>query len=102
MPLGMEVGLDPGDVVLDGDPAPPKRGTALQFSAHVYCVQTAGSMKTPLFTEVDLGPGHIVLDEDPAPPAKGAQQPALFGPCLLWPRSPISATAKLLFSYFGM
>jgi len=25
MPLGMEVGLGPGDFVLDGDPAPPKR-----------------------------------------------------------------------------
>ena len=23
MPLGMEVGLSPGDVMLDGDPAPP-------------------------------------------------------------------------------
>ena len=23
MPLGMEVGLGPGDFVLDGDPAPP-------------------------------------------------------------------------------
>jgi len=30
MPLGTEVGLGPGDIVLDGDPAPPmKRGTAL-------------------------------------------------------------------------
>ena len=54
-------------------------------------------MKTPLGMEVDLGPGHIVLDGVPAP-AKGAQQPPpLFGPCLLWPRSPISATAELLF-----
>jgi len=32
MPLGMEVGLRPGDVVLDGDPAPsPKRGGAPNF-----------------------------------------------------------------------
>jgi len=28
MPLGMELGLGPGHIVLDGDPAPPKRGTA--------------------------------------------------------------------------
>jgi len=29
MPLGMEVGLSPGEFVLDGDPAPfPKRGRA--------------------------------------------------------------------------
>jgi len=26
MPLGTELGLGPGDVVLDGDPAPPKKG----------------------------------------------------------------------------
>jgi len=39
MPLGMEVGLGPGDVVLDGDSAPPEWGTAppTQFSAHVCC-----------------------------------------------------------------
>jgi len=56
----------------------------------------AGWMNTPLGMEVDLGPGHNVLDGIPAP-AKGAQQPPIFGPCLLWPRSPISATAELLF-----
>ena len=26
MPLGMEVGLSPGSFVLDGDPAPPRKG----------------------------------------------------------------------------
>jgi len=53
-------------------------------------------MKIPLGTEVDFSPGHTVLDGDPAPPAKGAQELPLFGPCLLWPRSPISATAELM------
>ena len=50
MPLGMEVGLNPGDIVLDGDSAPlPKRGQSpLQFSAHVYCGQTATWIKMPL------------------------------------------------------
>jgi len=39
MPLGVEVGLGPGDIVLDGDPAlpPPKENKEPQFSAHVYC-----------------------------------------------------------------
>jgi len=74
MPLGMEVGLGPGDFVSDGGPVPQKKGTVLtQFSAHVYCGQTAGWMKTPLGTGVDLSPGHIVLDGDLAPPGKGAQ-----------------------------
>jgi len=34
MPLGMEVGLGPGDFLLDGNPAPlPKKGTEPKFSA---------------------------------------------------------------------
>jgi len=38
MPLGMEVGLSPGDFVLDAtQPPSPKRGQSPQFSAHVYC-----------------------------------------------------------------
>jgi len=54
MPLGMKVGLSPGDFVFDGNPAPP--------------------------------------------PQKGSGVPQIFGPCLLWPRWPISATAELLFT----
>ena len=34
----------------------------------------------------------------PTSPAKWVEQaPPIFGPCLLWPRSPISAAAELLF-----
>jgi len=42
MPLGMEVVLSPGHIVLDGTqlPIPQKAGTAPQFLAHVYCYQT--------------------------------------------------------------
>jgi len=58
MPVGIEVGLGPGDIVLDGDPAPIKRGTVPHFSAHVYCHQAAGCIKMPLVTEVGLGPGQ--------------------------------------------
>jgi len=93
MTLGIEVGRGPGDFVFDGNSATPRTEatpTTSKFFAHVYCGQTAGWMKTPHGTEVDLGPGHIVLDE-------GTTAPHLFGPCLLWPRSPISATAELLF-----
>jgi len=31
MPLGTKVGLGPSHIVLDGDPAPPKKGTAPNF-----------------------------------------------------------------------
>jgi len=37
VPLGMEVDLGPGHIVLDRDPAPPKTGHSPHFSAHVYC-----------------------------------------------------------------
>ena len=96
----MEVGLIPGYFVFDGDPAVPrKKGTptTTQFLAHVYCGQTAGWMKMPRGMEVGLGPGHIVLDGVTAIRERGtAAPPPLFGPCPLWPRSPISATAELL------
>jgi len=35
MPLGTEVGIGPGHIVLDGDSAAPKKGAQPQFSAHV-------------------------------------------------------------------
>jgi len=85
MPLGTEIGLGPGDIVLRGDPVPPKQGTA-PISVHVYCGKTARWTKIPLGMEVGLGPGDLVLDGDPAPPAKKMAQPQpIFGPCLLWP-----------------
>jgi len=53
-------------------------------------------MTTPLGTEVDISAGHIVLDVFPAPRERGTAPPPLLGPCVLWPQSPISATAELL------
>jgi len=62
MPLGVDVGLGPGDFVFDADQLPPekKAHTPTQFLAHVCCGQTAGWMMTTLGTEVDLITGHIV------------------------------------------
>jgi len=90
MPLGMKVGLDPGDFVLNGDPVPlsPKRRRIPlpKFLAHVYCGQTAGWIKMVLGTEVSVSPGDFVLDGDPALlPKKRAEPSPIFGPFLLWP-----------------
>ena len=89
MPLGTEVGLSPGDIVLDGDlaPRPPKRGKDRQILAHVYCDQMARRIKMPVGRALGLSPGDIVLDGDPAPPNKrhGTPSSPLFGPCLFWP-----------------
>jgi len=63
---------------------PQKGGRAFQFSAHLYCGQTAGCIKMPLGMEVGLSRGDFVLYGDSAPfPKKGAEPP-IFGPCLLW------------------
>ena len=97
MLLGMEVGLGPGDFVLDGDSCPALRGA-----------------EPPVFDQCLLYPNGW-MDEDatlygsrprprphcvrrkPGPPRKGhSSPPPFFSPCLLWPRSPISATAELL------
>ena len=89
MPLDTEVGLGPGHIVLDGDPAhcppPQRRGHSPQFLANVYCGKTAGWIKMPLGMDVGRGPGHIVLDGAQLPPQKKGAQPPIFGPCLLWP-----------------
>jgi len=84
MKLGVKVGLGPGHIVLDGDPAPPpQKGHSPQFSAHVCCGQTAGWVKMPLGTEVDLGPFDMVLDGTPLPPKLG-QHPQF------WPMSTVA------------
>ena len=76
MPLDRDVGLGPSNIVLDGDQfPPPKRDRAPQFSAHVYCGQTAGWIKMTLAMEVVLGPGHIVLDGTHLPLPKRAHPP---------------------------
>jgi len=90
MPLGMKVGLSPGDFVLDADPASlPKKGGGApsKFSAHVYCGKRAELIKMVLGTEIGLNPGDlVVLDGEPAPSPKGGRAPyPIFGPFLLWP-----------------
>jgi len=78
--LGKDVGVSPGDFVLDGDPMPFAQNGAeppLQFSAHFYCAQTAGCIKMPLGMEIGLCPGEFVLDGDPAPLPKGGGRSTL-------------------------
>jgi len=78
MPLGTQVNVGPGDVVLDGVAAPPplKGHSDSPSFRFMSCGQTAGWMKTPLGTEVDLDPGHIVLDGIPAVRQRGTAPPS--------------------------
>jgi len=70
MPLGMEVGLSPG---------PNGR---MDYDATWY-----GSRPRPR---------PLCIRRVPSYRRKRHSSPRLFGPCLLWPWSPISATAELL------
>ena len=85
MPLGMEVGLVPGDFVLDGDPAPPlqKRAGApspifgpflLWPKGWMHQIATwYGGRPQPSELRVRWGPSALLK--------KGAD-PSIFGPCV--------------------
>jgi len=88
MKLGMQVGLGPGHIVLDGDPdaLPPKRHSPSPIFGP-YPLQPNGCIDQD---STSYGgrprPGVTVLDGDPAPPPqKRGRSPQIFGPCLLWP-----------------
>jgi len=86
MPLGMEVGLGPGDFEFDVDPAPPgKKGTAPipNFWPMSIVAKRLDESRCLIGTDVNLGQGDVVLDGVAAPPKRGTAP--VFGRCLLWP-----------------
>ena len=68
-----------------GTQPPPQQGRSPQFSAHVYCGQTAAWIKMPLGTEVGLGLRDIVLSMGTQLPPEKRHTHPIFCPCLLWP-----------------
>ena len=85
MKLGMQVGLGPGHIVLDGESCPrPPKGHSPQFSAHISCGQMAACIKMSLGMEVGLGPGDFPLDGTPLPfPKKEAKPLPNFRPMFI-------------------
>ena len=83
--LGTQVGLGPGHIVLDGDPAlPPPKGHSPPFSAHICCGQMAAWIKMLLGMKLGLGQGDFVLYGDHAPPPqKGAEPTPNFRPMFI-------------------
>jgi len=82
MSSGTKVGPGPGDIVLDGDPAPlNKEAHNPQFWSMSFFGQTAGWIRMPLAMEIVLGPGQIVIDGDTVPPPyKRHSSPPTFRP----------------------
>jgi len=64
MPLGTEVGLGPGDILLDGDPQLPPNGkghSSPHVSAHVYCDQTVAHLSNCMLSCCFTSVMHIVV-----------------------------------------
>ena len=75
MPLGMDVGLNPGDFVTGTQLPSQKGGGAPNLRPMSIVPKRLDEDATWYGSRPDIGPGHIVLDEDPALPAKREQQP---------------------------
>ena len=106
MPLGRKVGLDPSDIVLDGDTDPPPL-TYNVFNGTLNPTQSINPPKTgraPNFCRCLLWPNgymdqdatwhggmprprpRCAIDGDPAPSPQKRHSPLpIFGRCLLWP-----------------
>ena len=85
-----------------GPSPPPKKDTHPQFSAHVRCGETAGCIQDATWYGSRPRPRPHCVRQGPSsaapPPQKGAQQSRTFRPMsIVAKRSPISATAELLF-----
>jgi len=85
MKLGVEVGLGPGHIVLDGaQPPPPEKG--VQQTSHSFRPMYIVAKRWPISATAELllfSHGLLFLGCI-APLPKGAQPP-IFDPCLLWP-----------------
>ena len=83
MPLVIELGLGPGDFVLDGDPAPPSPKGHNQFSAHICCGQMDAWIKMSLSMKLGLSPGDFVLNGDPVALSPKGGGPPNFRPMFI-------------------
>ena len=84
LPLGMEVGLGPEHIVLDGDPAPLPKKRAEPPIFGTFLLWPNGCMdQDATWYGGRPRPMWHVLDGDLAPPPKKGAQPLIFGQCPL-------------------
>jgi len=84
MPLGIEVGLGRGHIVLDEDPAPsPERGTAPLIFGPCVLLPNGWMDQDAAWYGGRPRPWPLCVRWGPSPYPKGAQ-PLIFGSCLLW------------------
>jgi len=86
MALAIEVGLSPGDFVLDGDQLLLKKrkgSSPSEIFGPFLLWPMAKCIKVPLGMEIGLSPGDFVLDGEPAPSPKQGPSSPIFSSCLL-------------------
>jgi len=93
-----EVGLSPGDFVRWG-PSYPRKGHTHSHPTFGPCLLWPNGWmdEDATWYESRPRPRPHCIRRGPSYPRKGHSSPPLFGPYLLWPRLPISATAELLY-----
>jgi len=86
MKLGMQVGLGPGHIVLDGDPAPlPKKGTEPpNFRPISIVAKWLDGPRCHLLQRQASAQATLSLMGTQLPKKKGTAPHPIFGPCLLW------------------
>jgi len=87
MALGMEVGLSPGDFLLDGDPKPPQKGGgALSLIFDPFLLWPVGWIHQDVTCNRGRPqPRGLCIRWGPSPsPKKGAEPHTRSFPCLLW------------------
>jgi len=98
----MEVGLGSGDLVLDEDQAPfPKKGAEPPNFRPMSIVakRLDGSRWYLAWRWASVQVTLCEMGTQLPHKKMGTRAPPIFGPCLLWPRSPISSTAELLLNF---
>jgi len=89
MKLGTEVGLGPGHIVLDRDPAPPQpKGHSPEPPIFGPCLLRPNGSMDPdaIWYGGRPRPWRHCVRWGPSSPQNG-DSPPIFGPCLLWPNS---------------
>jgi len=89
MPLGREVGLDPSNIVLDGDPAlpPPKRAEPPIFGPCLLWANGWVDQDATWYRDRHRPRRHCVRWGTNSPQKGGTAPPPILGPCLLWPKA---------------
>jgi len=80
-----QVGLGPGHIVLDGDPAPPKKGAQPPILGPCLLWPNGWMDQDATWYGGRPRPRRLCVRCARSSPAKNGAQPPNFGPCLLWP-----------------